>query len=75
MSYIQWKAIPPFYSQVWEDMPFNSQSQAQAFMDFTMARVTFKVCSLPYSHLPGWSEHLMNEMVCFIYYITCYIQC
>ena len=67
MSSINWKAISPFYSQVWEDMPFNSQLQAQTFMDLTMARVATTVGRLPYSHLPRWSEGLMNEMVCLLY--------
>jgi hypothetical protein len=67
MSSINWKAISPFYSHVWEDMPVDSQLQAQAFMDLTMAKVATTVARLPYSHLPGWSEGLMNEMVCLLY--------
>ena len=66
MSSINWKAISPFYSQVWEEMPVNSQLQAQTFMDLIMARVATTVAHLPYSYLPGWSEHLMNEMVCLL---------
>jgi hypothetical protein len=69
MSSINWKAISPFYSQVWEDMPFNSQLQAQAFMDLTMARVATAVGHLPYIHIPRWSEGLMNEMVCLYYWL------
>lgn len=65
MTSIDWKTIHQFYSELWADMPFKNQTEAQEFMDLAVSKVRFDIWRSAESPVPHWIESLTNENVSF----------
>ena len=63
MASIDWASVHRFYSEVWGDMPFKSQVEAQEFMDLAASKMRYEIWRGVFSPLPGWMQSVTNENV------------
>ena len=46
MEHVRWNLLPPFYREAWDTMPFDSNPDAQLFINFLVSRARYVLARL-----------------------------